>query len=70
MSPTYSFDSLGTFDALERKLSMSAVAVNVASLSPDHLPPPNPDGGPSDPPGDDPPIVYPPIPPSRCVSLS
>jgi hypothetical protein len=64
MSPTFSFDSLGVFDALERKLSMSAVAVSAASLRPDDLPPPDPEGDPGAPPTDDPPIVYPPIPPS------
>jgi hypothetical protein len=64
-------------DSLERRLSLSAVAswmtVSVAEIATsftpgdDPLPPPDPEPDPGPFPGDDPPIVYPPLPPSGPV---
>jgi hypothetical protein len=71
MSRNFTFDSLNTFDGLERKLSMSALAGTVstvtATVDDDPTPPPDPEPDPGPYPGDDPPIVYPPLPPSGPV---
>jgi hypothetical protein len=61
MSRDYQIDSLNLFDALERKLSMSAMVGNVTVLAAplhDQTPPPDPEPDPGPFPGDDPPILH------------
>jgi len=70
MSRRFAIEGLDRFDALERKLSMSALGITKAvnRLVPDDnfpLPGPEPDPGPLPPPP--PPIVLPPLPPSGPV---
>jgi hypothetical protein len=60
---------LDAFGSLEQRISLSAVSLattRVAIVSTD-LPPPEPEPDPGPFPGDDPPIVYPPVPPSGPV---
>jgi hypothetical protein len=61
-------DSLNPFEMLEAKLSLSGAGSStaVAAAIVDD-PPPDPEPDPGDLPTDDPPIVYPPIPPSGPV---
>ncbi len=61
MSRTFVINGLGSFEDLERKLSMSCLAVGT-TVAGDDLPPPGPEPDPGPMPGDDPPIVYPPMP--------
>jgi hypothetical protein len=68
MCRRFAIESLDLFDVLEPKLSMSSLVSGhaaVVALTDDPLPDPEPDPGPL--PTDDPPIVYPPIPPSGPV---
>ncbi len=71
MCRNFAIESLGLFDALESKLSMSAVAVGPTTVTAlagdDDLPPPDPEDDPGDLPTDDDPIIYPPLPPSGPV---
>ncbi len=61
-------ESLEFFNVLEQKLSLSSLLAGhaVAAAIVDD-PPPDPEPDPGDLPTDDPPIVYPPIPPSGPV---
>lgn len=53
---------------LEPRLLEAPVAVSPAvGLPPDEIPPPDPEPDPGPFPGEDPPIVYPPLPPSGPV---
>jgi hypothetical protein len=60
-------------DSLERRWSLSGIASSLAappailSALDDPLPPPDPEPDPGPFPGDDPPIAYPPLPPSGPV---
>lgn len=68
MCRRFAIESLDLFDVLESKLSMSSLVSGpavVAAVHDDPTPDPEPDPGPL--PTDDPPIVYPPIPPSGPV---
>jgi hypothetical protein len=70
MSRKFAIDGLNVFDALERKLSLSALAGGITAavtVGGDDIPPPDPEPDPGPFPGDDPPIVYPPLPPSGPV---
>ncbi len=71
MCRNLTIESLGLFDALETKLSMSAVAISptavTAAAGDDDLPLPDPEDDPGDLPTDDPPIIDPPMPPSGPV---
>ncbi len=68
MCRNLAIESMDSFDILESKLSLSTVVsahtVTVALVD-DPRPAPEPDPG--DLPTDDPPIIYPPIPPSGPV---
>lgn len=61
----------GLFDALEARLSLSSMSLDVGTIDPtiddDDLPPPNPEEDPGELPTDDPPIIYPPLPPTGPV---
>jgi hypothetical protein len=63
----FAIESALQFDALELKLSMSAVTTATVAVVDDRTPPPDPEPDPGDLPTDDPPIVYPPLPPSGPV---
>jgi hypothetical protein len=67
MCRRFAIESLDLFDVLEPKLSMSGLVSGpaMAVAVQDDLPDPEPDPGPL--PTDDPPIVYPPIPPAGPV---
>jgi hypothetical protein len=70
MCRRFAIESVLQFDALELKLSMSGMAVTATAavaLVDDSTPPPDPEPDPGDLPTDDPPIVYPPLPPSGPV---
>jgi len=66
MSPGLAIGSQGPFDALERRLSLSTVVAKLPPYDDDDedLPP---EEDPGDFPGEDPPVVYPPLPPSGPV---
>jgi hypothetical protein len=68
MSRAYVFEGLSSFDALEQKLSMSAMSAGITSSQvANDPPPPGPEPDPGTLPSDDPPIVYPPMPESGPV---
>jgi hypothetical protein len=64
MSRSFAIDGLDLFDALEQRLSLSAVT---ATVTVGEIPPPDPEPDPGPFPGENPPIVYPPLPPSGPV---
>jgi hypothetical protein len=69
MNRSFAIDGLDIF-ALERRLSLSTLGggnIVGAAHAGDDLPPPDPEPDPGPFPGDDPPIVYPPLPPSGPV---
>jgi hypothetical protein len=61
MSRTFNIEARGSFEALERKLSLSCMAMGTTIAGGD-VPPPGPEPDPGPMPSDDPPIVYPPMP--------
>lgn len=68
MSRSFAFESLGVYDALESRISLSCLIADIPDdpLDPDDEPiEPEPDPGPFPP--SDPPIVLPPLPPSGPV---
>jgi hypothetical protein len=70
MSRSFAIEGLPHFDSVERRLSLSALAGGVvasAVVDDDDIPPPDPEPDPGPFPGDDPPIAYPPLPPSGPV---
>jgi hypothetical protein len=67
MSRAFTIEALSSFEALERKLSMSSMAMGT-TVAGDDLPPPGPEPDPGPMPTDDPPIVYPPIQGAHAVS--
>lgn len=60
MSRVFTFDGLQSFEGLERKLSLSTLAVSTARFRPDDLPPPDPEPDPGPLP-EEPPIIVPPV---------
>jgi hypothetical protein len=62
MSRNYVFDGMDSFDALERKLSLSAVSVGHQHIDEDDLPPPDPEPDPGPPPDTEGPDAYPTLP--------
>jgi hypothetical protein len=68
MSRRFAIECLELFDVLEPKLSMSGlVSGHTIALSVHDDPPPDPEPDPGPRPTDNPPIVYPPIPPAGPV---
>ena len=66
MCRKFAIESLGLFDVLEQKLSMSSLLAGPTHVVVDD-PPPDPEPDPGDLPTDQPPILVPPIPPSGPV---
>jgi hypothetical protein len=68
MCRRFAIECLDPFDVLELKLSMSGLVTGTAVAAAVHDdPPPDPEPDPGPLPTDDPPIVYPPIPPAGPV---
>lgn len=70
MSRRFAIEGLNIFGALERKLSLSGLSSGstlAVTLFEHEIPPPDPEPDPGPFPGEDPPIVYPPLPPSGPV---
>ncbi len=68
MCHSLAIEGFEMFDVLEQKLSLSSLVASHAVVAVvDDDPPPDPEPDPGDLPTDDPPIVYPPIPPSGPV---